>query len=61
MSKQTRQRMLELMVARIGHAKLAFRLQVPTAILRDWIDGKTPVPDAKVIALIDLIDETGER
>lgn len=60
MSKQTRQRLLELMVARIGHAKLAFRLQVPPGILRDWIDGKSEVPDAKVIALIDLIDETAD-
>ena len=58
MSKNTRQRLLELMVARIGHAKLAFRLHVPTAILHDWIDGKAAVPDAKVIELIDLIDET---
>lgn len=60
MSKQTRQRLLELMVARIGTAKLAFRLQVPSGILRDWIDGKSEVPDAKVIALIDLIDETAD-
>jgi hypothetical protein len=60
MSKQTRQRLLELMVARIGAPKLAFRLQVPPGILRDWIDGKSAVPDAKVIALIDLIDETAD-
>ena len=60
MSTQTRQRLLELMVARIGTAQLAFRLQVPTAILRDWIEGKTAMPDAKVIALIDLIDETAD-
>jgi len=60
MSKQTRQRLLELMVARIGAAKLAFRLRVPSGILRDWIDGKSTVPDAKVIALIDLIDETAD-
>ena len=58
MSEQTRQRLLELMVARIGHARLAFRLQVPIAILRDWVDGKADVPDGTVIALIDLIDET---
>ena len=60
MSKQTRQRLLELMVARIGHAQLAFRLQVPLAILRDWIDGKAAIPDGKVITLIDLIDETAD-
>ena len=60
MSKQTRQRLLDLMVARIGADQLAVRLQVPLAILRDWIDGSSAVPDAKVIALIDLIDETAD-
>ncbi|HYL90629.1 MAG TPA: hypothetical protein VEU32_17910 [Burkholderiales bacterium] len=58
MQKSTRQRLLELMIARIGRGELAARLEVPCAILRDWLEGHMPMPDGKVIALIDLIDRT---
>ena len=58
MGKDTRQRLLELMLARIGRAKLAARLQVPLGVMDDWISGHTRLPDGKLISLIDLIDET---
>ena len=48
------------MVARLGRSELAARLQVPCVILRDWLSGATPMPDFKLIALIDLIDQTAE-
>ena len=57
MGKSTRQRLLELMVVRVGRSELAKQLQVPCAILRDWVDGNAPMPDFKLIALIDLIDQ----
>ena len=60
MSKSTRQRLLELMIARIGRPALAERLGVPCVILLDWIVGHSTMPDGKLINLIDLIDETGE-
>jgi len=60
MPKSTRQRLLELMMARIGKSALAAGLGVPCAILADWLNGQSLIPDAKLIALIDLIDETGE-
>lgn len=60
MEKNTRQRLLELMIARVGRAALAAGLGVPCAILQDWINGASLMPDAKVITLIDLIDETAE-
>jgi len=60
MAKTTRQRLLELMVSRIGSAELARRLGVPHAILNDWINGESSMPDAKLVALVDLIDETAD-
>ena len=58
--KSTRQRLLELMMARIGRGALAACLGVPSAILADWINGESLMPDAKVVALLQLIDETGQ-
>ena len=60
MSKSTRQRLLELMMARIGKNALAAGLGVPCAILLDWLNGYSVMPDGKLIALIDLIDDTGD-
>ena len=48
------------MVARIGRQELARRLDVPLAILGDWLIGETIMPDAKLAALIDLVDDTIE-
>ena len=58
MSKSTRQRLLDLMMARIGKSALAAALGVPCAILLDWLNGDSLMPDGKLIALIDLIDDT---
>ncbi|MBV9188928.1 MAG: hypothetical protein JO292_12920 [Betaproteobacteria bacterium] len=58
MSKSTRQRLLELMTARIGRSALAASLGVPCAILLDWLNGHSTMPDGKLIVLIDLIDDT---
>ena len=56
--KTTRQRLLELMAARVGATQLAALLGVPCAILKDWMSGQAAMPDAKLVALINLIDET---
>ena len=58
MSKSTRQRLLDLMMARIGRSALAAALGVPCAILLDWISGHSAMPDGKLITLINLIDDT---
>jgi hypothetical protein len=60
MGKDTRQRLLALMVARVGRPELAARFGVPLGILDDWIAGHARLPDGKLISLIDLIDETGD-
>ena len=59
-SRTARQRLLDLMVARIGRHRVAARLGVPLGILDDWLGGGSAVPDAKLVMLIDLIDETSE-
>ena len=48
------------MVARIGWKELAARLEVPVAILHDWFNGETQMPDAKLLVLMRLLDETEE-
>jgi len=55
----SRQHLISVMVARIGWRELAARLEVPLAILHDWFEGETPIPEAKLVALMRLIDETG--
>lgn len=57
--RNTRQRLLDLMVAWLGRAQLAARLGVPLVLLEDWLAGEAPIPNGKLVALIDLIDETG--
>ena len=46
------------MAARLGVAQLATLLGVPCAILEDWLNGHAVMPDTKLVALINLIDET---
>jgi hypothetical protein len=48
------------MVVRVGRVPLAAGLGVPLPVLDDWLAGKAPIPDTKVVALVDLIEETGE-
>jgi hypothetical protein len=60
MRRHTRQRLLDLMVVRVGRAPLADRLGVPLPVLEDWLAGDVPIPDAIVVALIDLIEETDD-
>ena len=58
MQRNTRQRLLDLMVARIGRPALAAHLDVPIGILDAWLHGIDRMPDAKLGTLIDLIDQT---
>lgn len=56
--QNTRKRLLELAVARIGRVHTGLRLAVPLVVLDDWLDERTPMPDAKLVALVNLLDET---
>jgi hypothetical protein len=58
MEKSSRQRLLELVIARIGRPSVVERLQIPPCILDDWLTGEAHMPDRKLLALVGLIDET---
>lgn len=64
MTSITRSRLLVQAVSRLGRAAVAQRLDVPVAILEDWLAGKSDIPDPKVLILLVLLDElldgTGE-
>lgn len=51
--------LLSVAVDRLGTLEVAKRLNVPAGVLQDWIDHKAPVPQAKVLELIDLLDGIG--
>jgi hypothetical protein len=48
--------LLSVAVDRLGPLEVAERLNVPAVVLQDWIDHKAPIPSAKVLELIDLLD-----
>jgi hypothetical protein len=48
--------LLSVAVKRLGALEVARRLNVPAVVLQDWIDDKMPIPPAKVLELIDLLD-----
>ena len=50
--------LLTVAVDRLGPLEVAKRLNVPAVVLNDWIDGQ-PIPPAKVLELIDLLDSIG--
>jgi hypothetical protein len=52
----TRRTLLKVAVEMLGRATVAQRLNVPSVVLDDWIEGYPPVPDWKVTALVELID-----
>ena len=57
MVQSARQLLLELAVKGFGRGELARKLNVPLAVLDDWLSGHTAVPDAKLLVLIDVLDE----
>jgi len=58
MAQTTRQLLLELAAKGFGRTELARKLNVPVAVLDDWLSGHTAIPDAKLLALVDVLDET---
>jgi hypothetical protein len=61
LERNTRQRLLELVIARLGWVGTAQRLQIDAETLGDWMSGATRVPDEKLAPLVNLIDETNGR
>ena len=56
--QNTRKRLLELAIARVGRAQVAAYLRVPLVVMEDWLDERWPMPDEKLVALVNLLDET---
>ena len=47
--------------ARVGRADLAQRLSVQESLLEAWMQGVASMPDAKLRALAELIQELGDE
>ena len=55
----TTQRLLGIGVRHFGKDELARRLKTAPGLLDAWMSGDQPMPDRKVLSLVDLIDELG--
>ena len=57
MTDTTRQRLLAYAAEELGRPELAMRLKVSVDTLDLWLAGHIPLPNRKLLALADLIDE----
>lgn len=60
MKGNTRQRLLDLVLTRLGWKQTAERLQVDSRTLDAWVSGATRIPDDKLRELVEIIDQTNE-
>ena len=60
MAATTKQRMLEQAAKHLGRERLAARLNVPQTLLQAWIDGHASMPERKLLALADLLEELSD-
>ena len=60
MAETTKQNLLEMAAKRIGRAELAKRLNVPESLLEAWMRGLASMPDRKLLALAELLDQLGD-
>ena len=56
-ARTTRKRLVTLAVQHFGTEELAKRLKTSTQAVTSWDTGMQPIPSAKLLALIDLLDE----
>jgi DNA-binding transcriptional regulator YiaG len=59
MAHTTRQRLITLAVQHFGRDELARRLKTSPDAVDAWDSGQEPIPSAKLLAVIDLLDERG--
>jgi hypothetical protein len=52
--------MLERAAKHLGREQLAARLNVPESLLQVWIDGHASMPERKLLALADLLEELSD-
>lgn len=59
MAGTTKQRLLSEAAKLIGEEELASRLGVPSWLLVAWIEGAATMPDRKLRALAEILEEFG--
>ena len=59
MAGTAKQRLLKEAAKLIGEEELARRLAVPSWLLVAWIEGAATMPDRKLLALAEVLDEFG--
>lgn len=59
MAGTTKQRLLKQAAKLVGEEELARRLGVPTWLLIAWIEGAATMPDRKLKALAELLEDFG--
>jgi hypothetical protein len=59
-AQSTKQRLLAMAAARVGRADLARRLSVQESLLEAWMQGVASMPDGKLAALAELIEQLGD-
>jgi hypothetical protein len=57
MSQTTKQHLLERAAKLLGHDELAGLLHTAPSLLQAWINGQATMPERKLIALIDILDD----
>ena len=60
MKRDTRQRLLDLVLARLGWKQTTERLRIDARTLDAWVSGAARIPDDKLRQLVEIIDQTNE-
>lgn len=60
MGERTKHELLRRAANLIGEAELAIALKIPLSLLGAWMNGHASIPDRKLIALIDILDEVAD-
>ena len=59
MGENTRQRLVQVGIKRLGRDELAKRLKARPDQVEAWAKGRPTLPDHKALLLVDLLDELG--
>jgi plasmid maintenance system antidote protein VapI len=57
MADDSKKRLLEYALGRLGRKQLAARLKVPEKMVEQWLDGSADMTHNKALALADLVNE----
>ena len=54
---ESKKRLLQYALGRLGRKELAARLKVPEKMVEDWLAGSADMTHSKTLALADLVNE----